>query len=279
MRALLCAALLALTASATAHAGSLLDLAVVDRDTGQVLRTYSDHGKVYVAGTPGHRYSVRMINRTGGRVMTVLSVDGVNASTGQTASPDQSGYVLGPWESAEIAGWRKSDDEIAQFNFTALPDSYASRTGRPANVGVIGVAVYEERVPFWRRRDEIARQSESEPAPAPPLPESMPADAAKRAQAPAAAGAAQPSLDSKTSNRELAKAKSEERLGTGHGAREYSHVDTTTFDRATRRPAEQVSIFYDSYRNLVAQGIIERPIARQDPQPFPNGFVPDPPAR
>jgi len=40
-----------------------------------------------------------------------------------------------------------------------------------------------------------------------------------------------------------------------------------------------VSIYYDSYRNLVAQGIIERPIARQDPQPFPNGFVPDPPAR
>jgi len=279
MRALLCAALLALTASATAHAGSLLDLAVVDRDTGQVLRTYSDHGKVYVAGTPGHRYSVRMINRTGGRVMTVLSVDGVNAITGQTASPDQSGYVLGPWESAEIAGWRKSDDEIAQFNFTALPDSYAARTGRPANVGVIGVAVYEERVPFWRRRDEIARQSESEPAPAPPLPESMPAEADKRARAPAAAGAAQPSLDAQTSNRELAKAKSEERLGTGHGAREYSHVDTTTFDRATRRPAEQVSIFYDSYRNLVAQGIIERPIARQDPQPFPNGFVPDPPTR
>jgi len=277
MRALLCAALLALTASATAHAGSLLDLAVVDRDTGQVLRTYSDHGKVYVTGTPGHRYSVRMINRTGGRVMTVLSVDGVNAITGQTASPDQSGYVLGPWESAEIAGWRKSDDEIAQFNFTALPDSYAARTGRPANVGVIGVAVYEERVPFWRRRDEIARQSESEPAP--PKPESMPAEADKRAQAPAATGGAQPSLDAQTSSRELAKAKSEERLGTGHGAREYSHVDTTTFDRATRRPAEQVSIFYDSYRNLVAQGIIERPIARQDPQPFPNGFVPDPPAR
>ena len=44
-------------------------------------------------------------------------------------------------------------------------------------------------------------------------------------------------------------------------------------------PAEQLSIYYDSYRNLVAQGIIVRPIARQDPQPFPNGYVPDPPAR
>lgn len=282
MRTLLYSALFALAATAAiptfARAGGILDLSVVDRDTGETLRTYRDHGKLYVAGTPGHRYAVRLANRTGGRVLTVLSVDGVNAITGQTASPDQSGYVLDAWESTEIGGWRKSDDEIAQFNFTALPDSYAARTGRPANVGVIGVAVFTERVPAWRKRDdEIAREQ-----PAPPLPslneggagrEQAPAaDAAKPASAPAPAQA-------ESRARAGAFAKSEERLGTGHGAREYSHIDTTTFERATRYPAEQLSIWYDSYRNLVAQGIIERPIARHDPQPFPNGYVPDPPSR
>jgi len=281
MRALLCTALLALTASAPLHAGSLLDLAVVDRDTGETLRTYRDHGKLYVAGTPGHRYSVRMINRTGGRVMTVLSVDGVNAITGQTASPDQSGYVLGPWESAEIAGWRKSDNEIAQFNFTALPDSYAARTGRPANVGVIGVAVFTERMPVWRERDDEVASAEP---PAPPLPSMKDSNAGGAKEKESAAGAsrpaaapAQPALES--ADKAGALAKSEKRLGTGHGAREYSHIETTTFERASSRPAETVAIWYDSYRNLVAQGIIERPIAKQDPQPFPNGFVPDPPAR
>ena len=278
MRALLCTALIALTAAAPLRAGGLLDLAVVDRDTGETLRTYADHGKLYVAGTPGHRYSVRMTNRTGARVMTVLSGDGVNAITGQTASPDQSGYVLDAWESTEIAGWRKSDDEIAQFNFTALPESYAARTGRPANVGVIGVAVFTERVPFWRHRDEIARESEASPAE--PLAD---APAPPRAQAPASAGAAKPSsapMQSESrSDKSRAFSRNEERLGTGHGAREYSHVDTTTFDRASRRPAEQLSIWYDSYRNLVAQGIIERPIARRDPEPFPNRYVADPPVR
>jgi hypothetical protein len=281
MRTLLCTALLALTATAAvpARAGNLLDLAVVDRDTGRTLTTYRDHGKLYVAGTPGHRYSVRLINRTGGRVLTVLSVDGVNAVTGQTASPDQSGYVLDPWESTDIAGWRKSNDEIAEFNFTALPDSYAARTGRPANVGVIGVAVFTERVPVWRERDdEIARRE------APPTPSSNEGFAG-RAQDSASAGAAKPAAaapmqsEAQPGEKSRAFSKTEERLGTGHGAREYSHVDNTTFDRATRWPAEQVSIFYDSYRNLVARGIIERPIARQDPQPFPNGFVPDPPVR
>ncbi|HEV7489974.1 MAG TPA: hypothetical protein VGO25_04155 [Rhodanobacteraceae bacterium] len=286
MRALLCAALLALTATATANAraGGLLDLAVVDRDTGETLRTYQDHGKLYVAGTPGHRYSVRLANRTGGRLLTVLSVDGVNAVTGQTASPDQSGYVLDAWESTEIGGWRKSNDEIAQFNFTALPDSYAARTGRPANVGVIGVAVFTERAPIWRERDDKIARMEAPPVPA--MNEGLAgraqesaSGAAKPASAPAQpeARAADGAVAEKDSSRALAK--SEERLGTGHGAREYSHVDNTTFDRATRYPAEQVSIWYDSYRNLVAQGIIQRPIARQDPQPFPNGFVPDPPIR
>jgi hypothetical protein len=282
MRALLCTALLALTAAAPLRAGSLLDLAVVDRDTGETLRTYRDHGKLYVAGTPGHRYSVRLTNRTGGRVMTVLSVDGVNAITGQTASPDQTGYVLDPWQSTEIAGWRKSDDEIAQFNFTALPDSYAARTGRPANVGVIGVAVFTERVPVWRQReDEVARAGE--PA-QPPLPSAKDSEAG-RDQGLAGAGAPRPeavpspALESQSADKARGLAKSEKHLGTGHGVREYSHIETTTFERASRRPAEQLAIWYDSYKNLVAQGIIERPIARQDPQPFPNGYVPDPPAR
>ena len=284
MRALLSAALIAaLTACAAAptpsRAGNLLDLAVVDRDTGEMLRTYRDHGKLYVAGTPGHRYSVRMINRTGGRVMTVLSVDGVNAITGQTASPDQSGYVLGPWESAEIAGWRKSDNEIAQFNFTALPDSYAARTGRPANVGVIGVAVFTERMPAWRERDDEIARSEPSTLPLPSMKDSNAGGASESAAGAArpAAAPAQPALES--SDKAGALAKSEKRLGTGHGAREYSHIETTTFERSSNRPAETVAIWYDSYRNLVAQGIIERPIAKQDPQPFPNGFVPDPPAR
>jgi len=279
MRALLCTALFALTAAAPLRAGSLLDLAVVDRDTGETLRTYRDHGKLYVAGTPGHRYSVRMINRTGGRVMTVLSVDGVNAITGQTASPDQSGYVLGPWESAEIAGWRKSDNEIAQFNFTALPDSYAARTGRPANVGVIGVAVFTERMPVWRERDDEVASAEP---PAPPLPSMKDSNAGSSQESASGAGrpaAAPAPAEPQPADKAGALAKSEKRLGTGHGAREYSHIETTTFERASSRPAETVAIWYDSYRNLVAQGIIERPIAKQDPQPFPNGFVPDPPAR
>ena len=79
--------------------------------------------------------------------------------------------------------------------------------------------------------------------------------------------------------RSQALAPDSERLGTGHGAREYAHVDTTAFERATRAPVETDALWYDSYAHLVAQGIIARPLARRLPQPFPGGFVPDPPRR
>jgi hypothetical protein len=268
MRTLLCAALLATaTVAAPARAGNLIDLAIVDRDTGSTLPTWSRHGKLYVAGTPGHRYAVRMTNRSGGRVLAVLSVDGVNAVSGETADTNQAGYVLDAWESTEIAGWRKSLDEIAQFNFTALPESYAAQTGRPANVGVIGVAVFTERAPAWRERDEIAREKSMPPPPVAPAP----AQAESRADS--SVGGATPSTA------QAPKRAREERLGTGHGEREYARVDTTTFQRASRRPAETVAIWYDSYRNLVAQGVIRTAPRPHEPQPFPNAFVPDPPRR
>lgn len=268
------AAVAAAVAAPQARAGSLLDLAVVDRDTGQTLPTYADRGRLYVAGTPGHRYAVRLTNRSGHRVLAVLSVDGVNAVTGQTASPDQSGYVLAAWESTEIAGWRKSLDEIAQFNFTALPDSYAARTGRPDDVGVIGVAVFTERAPTWRRRPpEIAREAAPPAPPTATQADASHADAARAGEAPAAA-APLPAPAAKARAESLGR--DAERLGTGHGEREYAHVDQTTFVRATRAPVETVAVWYDSYRNLVAQGIVPRPLARAEPRPFPGGFVPDP---
>lgn len=267
MRIFLYAAVLAAAIATPVHAGNLLDLAVVDRDTGATLPTYVDHGKLYVAGTPGHRYSVRLTNRSGGRVLAVLSVDGVNAVSGETANPNQTGYVLDAWQSTEISGWRKSLDEIAQFNFTALPQSYAARTGRPANVGVIGVAVFTERVPAWRERERIATDASPRPAPPP-----APSPSAEEASGNSARSAAAPDRQTRSFARES------ESLGTGHGEREIARVSQTRFERASRVPAETLAIWYDSYANLVAQGVIERPLARREPQPFPSGFVADPPA-
>ncbi len=240
--ATLCLLFLATSASA----GALVDVQVVEQASGRVLETWRHHGRYYVVGTPGERYAVLIRNRTGARVLTVLSVDGVNAVSGQTAATSQSGYVLAPWQSTEVAGWRKNLDEVAAFYFTSLGDSYASRTGRPRNVGVIGVAVFREYEPPRPRFEEL-EQKDGAAAP-------MPGAARMEAQKSRAA---------------------EEKLGTGHGERLPSQVGTTEFRRASEAPAEIVSLYYDSRANLEAQGIIPTRRPRH-PQPFPGGFVPDP---
>jgi hypothetical protein len=106
---------------------------------------YWHEGKAYVVGKPGNEYQVNVRSR-GEEVLAVVSVDGVNVVTGETAAAQQSGYLLSPGRSMEIRGWRKSLESIAAFYFTELPDSYAARTGRPENVGVIGVATDGEEL-------------------------------------------------------------------------------------------------------------------------------------
>jgi len=247
----LLAASLLLGCVSVADAGHTVDVSVINRSTGEHLQTWRHEGKLYVAGRPGDRYAVELNNLSGGRVLTVLAVDGVNVISGQTAAASQSGYVLDPGQRSEIAGWRKSMDEVAAFYFTALPDSYAARTGRPDNVGVIGVAVYREYV---EPRVAYEAQAMSKVAPAAPM------------ASPQSSGAARD---------EAARAQpKEERLGTGHGERIAAPTQNTEFRRASSRPSEVIAIYYDSHANLVARGVIPAP--HRQPQPFPGGFVPDP---
>ena len=261
-------------------AGPLVDVQIVDRSRNETLPAYRHRGASYVAGRPGDRYAVRLTNRSGGRVLVVLSVDGVNAVSGETAATGQTGYVLAPWQSAEITGWRKSYAEAAAFYFTALPDSYAARTDRPDNVGVIGAAVFRERVAepsrgWLDRQPPVARQrSDGNFAEAERRAQGGAADAA--AAGTAAAPSTAPPAASLREEREASAARQEKKLGTGHGEREYSPTSQTAFERATTQPAEVVQLRYDSYANLLASGVISRP--RPSPRladPFP-GFAPDP---
>lgn len=140
---------------AYAH-GRLADVSVYDRSEGRWLQVYRHEGRAYVVGKPGHEYQIRVANRLGEDLLAVMSVDGVNVITGQTAHPSQSGYVIAPRASLEVQGWRKSLSQTAAFYFTALPDSYAARTGRPDDVGVIGVALYRKKQEPRRSSPEIS---------------------------------------------------------------------------------------------------------------------------
>lgn len=269
-RILLSLAALFASAASLAHTGNLVAVDVIDRDGGGVLPTYRADGDAWIPGVPGHRYAVRLSNRSGQRVLAVLSVDGVNAVSGETASPQQTGYVLEPYQSTEIAGWRKDLSQVAAFEFTALSNSYAARTGRPNDVGVIGVAVFREkpRRPPYEQEIGIARERRQ-------AADSAGATSAGRAEAPAPSA---PASAADGIAKSMPRQPMQESLGTGHGAREYSSARQVQFERASASPDEIVSLRYDSRQNLVAMGVIA-PVYqpwRREPQAFPAGFVPDP---
>jgi hypothetical protein len=259
----LCLVALIAGISLNAHAvGRLADVSIIDRVSGNEIPTHFYRGEYWVAGAPGARYAVLIRNSLGERVLAVTAVDGVNAISGDTASWDQTGYVFAPRQQYQIAGWRKSNAEVAAFEFTAISNAYATHTGRPQNVGVIGVALFRERK---------AAIAESEPR-------------ASRLQAPWVP-APSPSAEASATDRALPSALSAgvpQSLGTGHGQLEYSRVYDVDFERLHTAPDEVVRIRYDSLQNLVAMGVVRQPQQPlTTPNPFPNSplarYVPDPP--
>jgi hypothetical protein len=250
--ALLSAVLLPPVTQACTPAVGYVD--VYDRTEDRALDVHRHRGRQYIVGTPGHEYAIRIRNCSDRRVLAVVSVDGVNVITGESASPDQSGYVVEPGGYVTIEGWRKDLERTAAFYFSDPHAAYATRTGRPDDLGVIGVALFRERETAWTPTAEIA-------AAAPP--------AVARQEAAPEAKSSETTL--------LSGLDADAPLGTGHGRREWSPAQRVRFERASVRPDQRVVLRYDRHENLVAKGVL--PGHRQrEPDPFPGtlGFVPDP---
>jgi hypothetical protein len=269
----------------TAYGPRIVRLFVVDRDSGEEKPVYYHDRRYWIAGETGRRYILRIQNVSEGRAMVVLSVDGVNVISGNTASYSDRGYILEPGQAADIKGWRKSQEEIAVFRFAPLSQSYAARTGRPSDVGVIGMAVFREarRVP---PPPPVAAPPVKPMPRSQPLPQPMPApqsNVALPVPPPPPPPPPAPVPPARAMNEAAMPERTGERLGTAHGEIEREYMQIAGFEKATSTPESVRMIEYDSYANLVAAGVIPRGSKpRKTPRPFPaergnEGFVPDPP--
>lgn len=104
-------------------------------------------GKRIFIGKPGKPYVITLRNRVHRPIEAVVSVDGLDVIDGKAASTKKRGYIIGPSATLQIEGFRRSQHEVAQFEFSSVDGSYANKTGGAAaalNVGVIGVATFEE---------------------------------------------------------------------------------------------------------------------------------------
>jgi len=236
--------------------GSLVSVSLeVDGRTAPLYSAPDGSGRYYLEAWRGARYAVRLVNRTGERVGVRLTVDGLNAISGERSPAwPQRGpgrmYVLSPWDETLVQGWRTSLEDVRRFTFVDEERSYAARSGKAGGrLGWIEVEAYREQRPvarawpYWppyrpyeeepreesegdskmkRERDSAARDGMAERAPLPPA-------------------AAAPSYP-----------------GTGWGPRADDPVRVVSFDPEAA-PSERVTLRYEYAPALRALGILPRP--------------------
>lgn len=133
----------------------------VGDESGSALPGTWINGELYAIGSEGQRYTVGVENETPYRYEVVISVDGLDVIDGDSANLRKRGYVVDPYSSVHIEGWRTGDESVAAFRFTGQDDSYAARTGKPRDIGVIGMAFFPERF----RETEVERRRNANPFP------------------------------------------------------------------------------------------------------------------
>lgn len=237
----------------------------VEDPSGSALPSFRHGGGSYVLGEPGERYVIRVENPTAERVEAVVTVDGRDAISGEPGDyVSQRGYLIEPWGTVTVEGFRRNLDEVAAFRFTAHGRSYSARRGTPENVGVIGVAVFPERerprTPIVKPRPRVLPESEYQP----PL----------RAPRAGMGDAAPESRKAGPSN-----------IGTEYGENQSSSVVEVAFQRRSpTHPQALLRVRYDDYQGLEARGIDLSSLGyayrdSAEPEPFPlsrSHFAPPP---
>ncbi len=214
-------------------------------------------GRFYVEARKGCRYAVTLANRTGERIGVVLTVDGLNAISGERDAGRGRMYVLDPWQRTTVQGWRTSLQEVRRFTFVDEQASYATRSGKAnEKMGWIEVAVYRERRWFVRSTTPMATPG-SEPVPrATPLPEPYGVEHESEGKSAPAARAQRDSAEAAAPSG-LGGAPARSYPGTGWGPRAEDPVVLVSFDPESA-PSQRVTLRYEYRPALVALGVLPR---------------------
>ena len=155
------------SARSVATGGGAVTISVRDAN-GDPLEAVHVGDRTFVVGQAGQRYSIVLENHTGHRFEAVGTVDGLDVINGKPGTFDNRGYVLMPFATLQIEGFRTSTSAVAAFRFAAVSDSYAAQTGSARNVGVIGIALFSERGDSFVPESETRLRDTASPFPADP---------------------------------------------------------------------------------------------------------------
>lgn len=111
---------------------------------GKPAKEYYHNGKTYIEGRKGTRFSIKLKNNSYSRKLFVPTIDGLSIMNGEEGSYNSSGYIVKGYSSITIDGWRTSDKDVAEFFFSSPDGSYRKKMDKGNNLGLIGVAVFDE---------------------------------------------------------------------------------------------------------------------------------------
>lgn len=256
---------------------------------GQPLTEYQHQGLVFVEGRTNSNYELRIKNNSPERILAIPSVDGLSIIDGKPAGPESQGYVLEPYQTLNIPGWKVDADTASKFQFGSATGSYSNRTGRgKKNVGVIGMMVFRPKyvppVNFYPSTSFTFTDTSSIPnwdntllggsaAGSGLTSDSFDGVAmAAPAMASPSSGVRGMTLNSATvvGSNAIPKSVVSQNLGTEYGDAQKFQTVTTTFEkRDPNYPDAIVCIYYDDANGLEARGII-LPYRNSSPQAFPS---------
>jgi hypothetical protein len=272
---------------------------------GAPARTFVHAGETHILGEQGSRYTLRVHNRSARRIEAVVSVDGLDVIDGKPGDfANKRGYLVSAYSYVDIEGWRLSDREAAAFRFAPIGESYAAKTGRARDVGVIGVAVFPERIvraprpvyspyrPSYPESEQYGSMRERSYDEAPRAEaksargESVPSAAAPAPSMGSAAASGRAADAAKKADSVSPERRSRSGLGTEFGEAMSSHIEHVAFVRAQpSRPASLLGARYNDRAGLYALGIdvdARDPPSdlalRQSADPFPAQRYARPPA-
>lgn len=240
--------------------GSLVDVQV--RVQGETVPLYFRPGtfdRHYFQANRGRNYSLVVRNTTGERIGVLIAVDGLNVVNGERSrlGRNETMYVLDPWETATVSGWRTSLQEVRKFVFVDEERSYAERTGQAnGDLGWIRVLAFREKHPQlgWGqirgdrhprdyRNPEEGSGAREEMAPAP-----------QSTAPPTGGNEAGKSVGDARSQRQYLGSESDANPGTGWGERRHDPVRETEFN-AARSATDHLVMRYEYLPGLQTIGI------------------------
>jgi len=237
--------------------------------SGKSAPIHRHEGKLYAEVPATGSYKIRLHNDRSVRRLAVVSVDGLGILDGKPARRDGQGYVLQPHQTLEIPGWRRSASEVAAFELAHPEASYPAKAGQgTANVGVIGVAVYDEKVAsFWLSVPVVTQTITWQSLHHVDRLWSNDGDVAVFNCSTSDGGGPQPECSYTSSQGSTTKSLASD-VGTGYGTREEFATSSTAFDREDE-PAEVVVLHYATRERLASWGV---PLDRRPagPNPFPG---------